>query len=156
MKRRLSSVLLLGMFLIAGCATTKPVRDAGSANVIYTNAPVNVAFNASCMALKNLGYKLEEKNADSFSVSGSRTTVLPGHTQVHARINVSQDAAGTKIACIVDRPGTVKTLDIIGYYGVDNIYKEIVKILAEDEISYRKSNKEKQEKQEKKSRDSLE
>ena len=50
------------------------------------------------------------------------------------------------IACKVDQPGAIKVLDITGYYSANNIYKEIAKILAEDEISYRNANKEKQEK----------
>ncbi|MCX5678677.1 MAG: hypothetical protein NTY76_06175 [Candidatus Omnitrophica bacterium] len=156
MKRKLLPILLLGAFLIAGCATKAPVRNTDSANVIYTNAPINVAFDASCTALKNLGYKIEEKNADNFSVSGSCNSILTGHTTVRARINVSKEEAGTKIACVVDRPGVVKTLDVIGYYSANNIYKEIVKGLAEDEISYRNANKVKREKKEKRARDSLE
>ena len=93
MKRDLLLILLLGVFPIAGCVTTAPVKDAASANVI----------------------------------------------QLYAQINVSQETSGTKIACTVDRPGAVKTLDVTGYYSANNIYKEIVKILAEDEISYKKA-----------------
>lgn len=152
MKIKLLSILLVGIFLIAGCATTakpKPVKGTDSANVIYTNAPVNIAFEASCTALKNLGYKIEEKDASNFFVRGSYSGILTGHIKVRARINVSQETAGTKIACVVDRPGVVKALDVTGYYSVNNIYKEIVKSLAEDAISYRTANKEKQKKKEK-------
>ena len=145
---RIRSFILLSMVLLtAGCAAAgRPVKDAGSANVIYTNAPIKDAFNASCDALKNLGYKIEKKDTDNFFVRGSCVNLLARHTPVCARINVSQETSGTKIACRVDRPGAVKALDVIGYYSADNIYKEIAKILAQDEINYRKANKEKEEK----------
>ena len=147
MKRTLSLLLLSGIFLTAGCATARPVKDAASANVIYTNAPVKDAFTASCDALKNLGYKIDNKDTSNFSVKGSCVNLLTGHTPLHAEIKVTQDTAGTRITCSVDRPGAVKTLDVIGYYSANNIYKEIAKILAQDEINYRKANKEKQEKE---------
>ena len=127
-----------------------------SANVIYTNAPIKVAFDASCDALKNLGYKIEKKDTKSFFVTGSCVNLLTGHTPLYAQINVSQDASGTKIACSVAQPGAIKALDVTGYYSADNIYKEIAKILAEDEINYRKANKDKQEKHKKKTRESSE
>ena len=146
MKMNLFFILLLGTFLIAGCATTGPAKDAASANVIYTNAPIKDAFDASCDALKNLGYKIEKKDTDNFFVKGSCVNLLTGHTPLYAQINVTQETSGTKITCSVDRPGTVKTLDVIGYYSANNIYKEIAKILAQDEINYRKANKDKQEK----------
>jgi hypothetical protein len=153
MKNNLFLILASGIFLIAGCATAGPAKNAASANVIYTNAPVKVAFDASCDALKNLGYNIEKKDAKKFSVSGSCVNLLARHTPVYAQITVSQEASGTKIACRVDRPGAVKTLDVIGYYSADNIYKEIEKILAQDEISYKKANKVKQEKRSRESPD---
>ena len=156
MKNSLFLVLLSSMFIILGCATARPVKDAASTGVIYTNAPVKDAFNASCDALKNIGYKIDQKDTDNFFVKGSCTNLLTGHTPLRAEIRVTQEASGTKISCIVDRPGAVKTLDVIGYYSADNIYKEIAKILAQDEINYRKANKDKQEKQEKKTRESSE
>ena len=146
MKKSLFLVLVLSLFLAAGCASTGPAKDTASANVIYTNAPIKVAFDASCDALKNLGYKIDKKDTKSFSVKGSCVNLLTGHTPVYAQINVSQETSGTKIACSVDRPGAIKTLDVIGYYSANNIYKEIEKILAQDAINYRKANKEKQEK----------
>ena len=146
MKRSLFLILLLGVFLTAGCATTGPVKDAASANVIYTNAPIKDAFDASCSALKNLGYKIEKKDTGNFFVKGSCVNLLTGHTPLYAQINVTQETSGTKIACSVDRPGTIKTLDVTGYYSANNIYKEIVKILAQDETAYRKVNKDKQKK----------
>ena len=140
-------ILSMGVFLIAGCATTGPAKDTASSNVIYTNAPIKVAFDASCNALKNLGYKIEKKDTDNFFVRGSCVNLLTGRTPFYAQIKVSQETSGTKITCSVDRPGTIKALDVTGYYSVDNIYKEIAKILAEEEISYRKTNKDRQEKQ---------
>ena len=148
MGRGIFLILLLGVFLVAGCATAGPAKDAPSANVIYTNAPLKDAFDASCNALKNLGYKIDKKDTDSFIVQGSCVNILTGHTPLRAQIRVSQETSGTKIACSVDRPGSIKTLDVIGYYSANNIYKEIAKILAQDEINYRKSNKEKEEKRE--------
>ena len=156
MKRSLFLILLLGAFLTDGYATAGPVKDTDSSNVIYTNAPIKVAFDASCDALKNLGYKIEKKDAGNFFVRGSCVNLLTGHTPFYAQINVTQETSGTKIVCSVDRPNTIKTLDVTGYYSATNIYKEIAKILAQDEISYRKANKEKQEKQEKKARESSE
>ena len=147
-------VLLSGIYSIAGCATAGPAKDAVSAGVIYTNAPIKDAFEASCDALKNLGYKIEKKDADNFFVTGSCVNLLTGKTPFYAQVNVTQEAAGSKITCRVDRPGAIKTLDVIGYYSADNIYKEIAKILAQDEINYRKANKDKQEKKEKKARES--
>ena len=147
MKNSLLFILLSGIFLTAGCATTGPVKDTSSANVIYTNAPIKVAFDASCDALTRLGYKIEKKDTDNFFVKGSCNNFLAGHTSLYAQIKVSQETSGAKITCSVDRPGTIKALDVTGYYSVDNIYKEIAKILAEEEISYRKTNKDRQEKQ---------
>ena len=146
MKGSLFLILSLGVFLIAGCVTTGPVKNATSANVIYTNAPIKDAFDASCSALKNLGYKIEKKDTGNFFVKGSCVNLLTGHTPLYAQINVTQETSGTKITCSVDRPGTIKTLDVTGYYSANNIYKEIAKILAQEAISYRKANKEKQEK----------
>ena len=122
-----------------------------SSNVIYTNAPIRNAFDASCDALKNLGYKIEKKDTDNFFIQGSCLNLLTGHTPLHAQINVTQEKTGTKIICSVDRPGAIKALDVTGYYSVNNIYKEIAKILAQDEINYRKANKDKREKQDRKS-----
>lgn len=148
----LAMILLSGVFLIAGCATAgRPAKDAASANVIYTNAPIKDAFNASCNALKNLGYKIEKKDTENFIVQGSCINLLTGHTPLYAEIRVTQETSGTKIVCSVDRPGAIKTLDVTGYYSANNIYKEIAKILAQDEINYKKANKEKQEKQVRKS-----
>jgi hypothetical protein len=147
MRQSLFLILLLGTFLIADCATSGSAKDAASTNVIYTNAPTKVAFNASCDALKNLGYKIGKKDTASLLVEGSCANPLAGSTPVHAQISVSQETMGTKIACSVDRPGAIKALDVTGYYSANNIYKEIVKILAEEEISYKKANREKQEKQ---------
>ena len=146
MKNSIFFILLAGIFLIAGCATSGRAKDDASANVIYTNAPIRDAFDASCNALKNLGYKIEKKDTKNFFVQGSCVNILTGHTPFYAQINVTQETSGTKIACSVNRPGTIKALDVIGYYSANNIYKEIVKILAQDEISYRKSSKDKQEK----------
>ena len=140
-------ILLSGIFLIAGCVTTGPIKYSDSSNVIYTNAPIKDAFNASCNALKNLGYKIEKKDTDNFFVQGSCVNLLTGHTPLRAQIKVTQQTLGTKIACSVDLPGAVKVLDVIGYYSTDSIYKEIVKVLAQDEINYRKANKNKQGKQ---------
>ena len=151
MKRDLFFILLLGIFLTAGCATAGPAKDTASANVIYTNAPIKDAFEASCSALKNLGYKIEKKDTGNFSVRGSCVNLLTGHTPLYAQINVTQEASGTKIACSVDRPGAVKALDVTGYYSANNIYREITKILAQDEINYRKANKERQEKKDRES-----
>ena len=146
MKSSLLLILSVGIFLIAGCVTTGPVKDTASANVIYTNAPIRDAFDASCNALKKLGYKIEKKDTGNFFVKGSCVNLLTGHTPLYAQINVTQETSGTKITCSVDRPGTIKTLDVTGYYSANNIYKEIAKILAQEAISYRKANKEKQEK----------
>lgn len=153
MKKSMLLILLLGVFLITGCATTWSVKDATSADVIYTNAPIKDAFDASCDALKNLGYKIEKKDTDNFFVKGSCVNLLTGHTPLYAKINVTQETSGTKITCSIDQPGAIKTLDVTGYYSANNIYKEIVKILAQDEINYRKTNKDKQEKMEKKTRE---
>lgn len=153
MKSSFFLILLSGVFLIAGCAAARPAKDSASANVIYTNAPIKDAFNASCDALKNLGYKIEKRDSGNFSVQASCANLLTGHTPLYAQINVTQETSGTKIACSVTRPGAVRTLDVIGYYSANNVYKEIAKILAQDEINYRKANKEKQEK---KSRESSE
>ena len=151
MKRDLFLILLLVAFLIAGCATTGPVKDTASSNVIYTNAPIRDAFDASCDALKNLGYKIEKKDTDNFFIQGSCLNILTGHTPLHAQINVTQETSEVKISCRVDQPGAIKTLDVTGYYSANNIYKEIAKILAQDEINYRKANKDKREKQDRKS-----
>ena len=145
-------ILLLGVFLIAGCATTGSVKDIASANVIYTNAPIKVAFDASCDALKNLGYKIEKEDADNFFAKGSCVNVLTGRTPFYAQINVTQETSGTKITCSVDRPGAIKTLDVTGYYSANNVYKEIEKILAQDEINYKKASKDKQEKRDRQAR----
>ena len=146
MKRSLFLILSLGAFLIVGCVTTGLAKDAVSTNVIYTDAPIKIAFDASCTALKRLGYKIEKENIDDFFVQGSCVNILTGHTPIHAQINVSHETLGTKIVCRVDQPGAIKALDVIGYYSANNIYKEIAKILAQEAISYRKANKEKQEK----------
>ena len=138
--------ILLIVLILSGCATTGPVKDAASANVIYTDAPIKVAFDASCTALKRLGYKIEKEDTGNFFVQGSCVSLLTGHAPFYAQINVSQETSGTKIACRVDQPGVIKALDVTGYYSANNIYKEIAKILAEDEINYRNANKEKQEK----------
>ena len=151
MIRSLFLILLLGVLLITGCATTKPVKDAASASVIYTNAPIDTAFDASCSALKHLGYKIEKKEMVNFYVQGSCVNLLTGRTPLYANINVTQETAGVKITCSVERPGAIKALDVTGYYSADNIYKEIAKILAQDEINYRKVNKDKQKKKDRKS-----
>lgn len=153
MKSNLFLILLSGVFLITGCATAGPAKDAASAKVIYTNAPTREAFDASCNALKNLGYKIEEKDIGKFFVRGSCVNLLTGRTPFYAQIKVSQETSGTKITCSVDQPGAIKALDVTGYYSVDNIYKEIAKILAQDEISYRKASREKQEQREKEARE---
>ena len=136
-------ILVSGVFLIAGCATTRPAKDAASTNVIYTDAPIKFAFDASCTALKRLGYKIEKEDTDNFFAQGSIVNILSGHTPFYAQINVSQETLGTKIACRVNQPSAIKALDVTGYYSANNIYKEIAKILAEDEINYRNANKEK-------------
>ena len=151
MRKKLFLILLLGVFLVAGSATAGPVKNTASVKVIYTNAPIDIAFNASCSALKNLGYKIEKQDAGNFSVQGSCTNILSGHEPFYAHIKLTQETERVKITCSVERPGVIKALDVIGYYSADNIYQEIVKILAQDETAYRKVNKEKQEKKDRRS-----
>ena len=151
MKKNLFLILLLEVFLIAGSATAGQAKDDASAKVIYTDAPIGIAFDASRSALKNLGYKIEKEDAGNFSVQGSCINLLTGHTPFYAHINLTQEAEGVKITCSVKRPGAIKVLDVTGYYSPDNIYREIVKILAQDETAYRKVNKENRKKKDHKS-----
>jgi len=135
------------VLLSSGYAYAAATKDADSTNVIYTNAPLVIAFDASCGALKNLGYKIEKRDAANYFVQASCSNILTGHKPFYARISVTEEKLGTKIACSVERRGAIKTLDVIGYYSAKNIYKEIAKILAQDEISFKKASQVKHDKE---------
>jgi len=146
-------ILSLGAIIIAGSAAAGPAKDAASGKVMYTSAPREVAFKASCEALEKLGYKIEKKDADNFLVTGSYVNPWAGRAPRHAQISVTKEAAVTKITYTVDRRGALKALDVAGYFSADNIYKEIEKILARNEINYRKANKDREERRERESSD---
>ena len=151
MQKKLFFMFVCGVFFVSGCATT-PANNSASANVIYTNAPIQVAFTASYTALTNLGYKIEKKDEKHYSVSGYCTNLLTGRDRIYAQIKLSQEPERIKIACTVDRPGAVKVFDVAGhYYGTEAIYEEITKILAHDELDYRRD---RQKEEEKRSRES--
>jgi hypothetical protein len=134
-------ILAFAVFLITDCAAAKPAKNVAAGSVMYTNAPREVAFNASCEALEKLGYKIETKDADKFFVKGSYANPWAGHTPLYAQIEVSQDASATKIIYGVDQPGAIRLLDITGRYSrcANNIRREIEKILAQEDIAYRKN-----------------
>lgn len=138
-------ILSLGVLLITNCVTAEQIKDAASGNVMYTNAPREVAFKASCEALKKLGYKIEAKDTDNFFVKGSYSNPWAGHNPLYAQIDVSQEASGTKISYSVYQAGAIKLLDIIGRYPrcADNICKEIGKILVQEDIMAYRKNKDK-------------
>ena len=139
-------ILLLGIFLTSGECAAEPVKEIASGNVMYTSAPREIAFKASCEALQKLGYKIETKEIGNFFVKGSYTNPWAGHTPLYAQIDVTQEASGTKISYSVYQPGAIKILDITGRYSrcANNIGKEIEKILVQGDMAYRK-NKEKQQ-----------
>ena len=143
MKRIAFLILSLGVFLTADCAIAKSAKDIATKHVLYTNAPKEVAFDASCTALERLGYQIEEKDADNLSVTGSYTNRWAGPGPLHAKINVTEEAKATKIAYGVAQSGAVDFLDVTGRCGrcADNLRKTIEKILAQGEIGYRKSKK---------------
>lgn len=130
MKRILILVSLVS--LLAGCATTGPVKGVAAGNVIYTDASREMAFDASCEALRKLGYTIEMKDEDNFFAKGSYFNPLTGYSPLYGQIDVIQETSGVKIEYGVDQPGTIKELDITGYYSrcANNIYKEIEKILS--------------------------
>ena len=134
-------LIVLGMFLISGCATVGPMKDSASSNAIYTDASREVAFDASVEALQKLGYKIEMKDKDNYFVKGSYWNPLTGYQPLYAQIDVSQETSGAKITYGVDQPGTIKQLDITGYYPrcANNIYNEIEKTLSAKGFKAQKS-----------------
>ncbi len=120
-------------FIINGCATTGPVKGAAASNIIYTNAPKDLAFESSCQALEKLGYKIELKDRDNFFIKGSHYNPLTGTYPLYAKIEISEEVGGAKITYSVAQQGTIKALDITGYYprSANNIYKAIADKLGE-------------------------
>ena len=133
MSKKIVTYLVLGCFLISGCATTGPVKGAAASDIIYTNAPKDSAFKSSYLALQKLGYKIELLDKDNFFIKGSYENPLTGVYPLYAKIEIDEEAGGTKITYSVDQQGTIKALDITGYYPkcVNNIYKAIADKLGE-------------------------
>ena len=124
--------VLCGAVLINGCATTGPIKGSAASNAVYTDATREVAFDASVEALQKLGYTIELKDKDNYFVKGSYWNPLTGYQPLYAQIDITQETSGAKITYGVDQPGTIKALDITGYYPrcANNIYKEIEKVLS--------------------------
>lgn len=134
-------IALCGAVLINGCATVGPMKDSASSNAVYTDASREVAFDASIEALQKLGYKIELKDKDNYFVKGSYWNPLTGYQPLYAQIDVTQETAGAKITYGLDQPGTIKQLDITGYYPrcANNIYNEISKSLSQKGYKAQKS-----------------
>jgi hypothetical protein len=147
MKRGPFFILLFGIFFAAGCAIAGPENDVIDSKVIYTDAPANVAFDASCTALTNLKFKIDQRDTKEFFVKGSYGNPSAKYAQLYADIKVTKEAMGTKIDCSTRRLGVNKALRIFPYNDADRIYKEILKILAHDELEFRKANEEKRAKE---------
>ena len=139
--KKYALLIVLGIFLVSGCATVGPMKDSASSNAIYTDASREVAFDASVEALQKLGYKIEMKDKDNYFVKGSYWNPLTGYQPLYAQIDVSQETSGAKITYGVDQPGTIKQLDITGYYPrcANNIYNEIEKTLSAKGFKAQKS-----------------
>jgi hypothetical protein len=139
MKNILSLSLLALIFLVGGCATTGPVKNVMSSNVFYTDASQQVAFDASIEALQKLGYNIEIKDRDNFYIKGLYYTMLLP-LPISAQIDVTKEAAGTKLTCSVDYPCFPK-IDAIGRYAyfVNNIYAELQKNLEQKGYKAQKS-----------------
>jgi hypothetical protein len=127
--------------LVAGCATTGPVKGSASSNAIYTDASRQIAFDAANDALAKLGYKIDLKDQENFFVKGSYWNPLTGYQPLVAEIDVTQETSGAKIVYSIDQAGTIKQLDITGYYPrcLNNIYNEINKILVQKGYKAQKS-----------------
>ena len=134
-------IVLCGAVLINGCATTGPMKDSASSNALYTDASREVAFDASIEALQKLGYKIELQDKDNYFVKGSYWNPLTGYTPLTAQIDISQETSGAKIVYGVDQAGTIKQLDITGYYSrcANNIYNELAKALSQKGYKAQKS-----------------
>ena len=139
--KKYALLIVLGIFLVSGCATVGPMKDSASSNAVYTDASREVAFDASVEALQKLGYKIEMKDKDNYFVKGSYWNPLTGYQPLYAQIDVSQETSGAKITYGVDQPGTIKQLDITGYYPrcANNIYNEIEKTLSAKGFKAQKS-----------------
>ena len=141
MKKYSLLVIACLALLVAGCATTGPVRGAASSNAIYTDASRQIAYDAANEALAKLGYKIELKDQENFFVKGSYWNPLTGYAPLVAEIDVSQETSGAKIVYSIDQAGTIKQLDITGYYPrcLNNIYNEINKSLVQKGYKAQKS-----------------
>lgn len=133
--------VLCGTLLVSGCATTGPIKGSASSNAIYTDASREIAYDASVEALQKLNYKIEMKDQANFYVKGSYWNPLTGYQPLYAEIDVTQETSGAKITYGVDQPGTIKQLDITGYYPrcANNIYNEINKVLTQRGYKAQKS-----------------
>ena len=118
-------VVLLGIFLVNGCATPGPVKNTLASNAFYTDASQQVAFDACAEAMQKLGYNIEVKDKDNFFIKGSYYPMVSG-AYVRTQIDVTKEASGTKIVCSADWPSVFKC-DAFGYYTryIDNIYNEL-------------------------------
>lgn len=127
--------------LMAGCATVGPVKGSATSNAIYTDAPIEIAYESACQALQNLGYKIEMKDKDNYFVKGTYYNPLTGYSPLIAKIDVSKEVSGAKIIYDIDQEGTIKALDITGYYVRcgNNIYQELIKILGSKGYKLQKS-----------------
>lgn len=117
------------------------MKGAASSNAVYTDASRQIAFDTSIEALQKLGYKIELKDQGNFFVKGSYWNPLTGYAPLVAEIDVTQETSGAKIVYSIDQAGTIKELDITGYYPrcANNIYNEINKILSQKGYKVQKS-----------------
>lgn len=118
-------------FMINGCATTGAIKGTATGYIIYTNAPKDVAFEASCQALEKLKYTIESKDRDNFFIEGSYSDLLTG--RLDARIEINEEVGGAKITYNINQPGSIKAFDITGYYprNANRIYNAIANKLGE-------------------------
>lgn len=131
MSKKIMACLLLGYFLISGCATTGAVKDTAAGYIIYTNASKDVAFKASCQALEKLKYIILVNYIDNFLIEGFYSDILTGRLNI--RIEIDEEAGMTKITYNINQPGTIKAFDITGYYprNASRIYNAIADKLGE-------------------------
>jgi hypothetical protein len=124
-----------------------PKKKQTRSNVMYTNAPADVAFNAACSALKNLGYTIEEEDAKNFFVKAYYARSAKDKDRRYAEIKVSREASCTKIASSAQRSTVTRAFGLMSYSRPDAVYKEISKVLVSNEVGFRKINEARRERE---------
>ena len=125
-------LLIVLVSITAGCAKTGQIKHIATSNILYTNSPLDTAYDASRSALETLKYTIVIPDRDNYYLQAKYFHPLTSNPPLYAEIEMSEEISGAKIITFLDRPGGLMPISITGVTRryTNNIYREIEQMLT--------------------------